>query len=313
MSAPSGLLIVDKPAGPTSHDVVTRVRRTLREQRVGHTGTLDPAASGVLPVVVGIATRLARYLSGATKEYRASIRLGIATDTYDAEGTVTSRHDGPFPGRDEVEEVLKGFRGSFVQYPPAYSAKKIDGERSHRLARKAAAARTPLERPEAVEVTALRCDLASVTGSLVELDVECSAGFYVRSLAHDLGECLGVGGHLEALRRTRSGEWSLADATPLAEIDGRRDAALAALVPLRRMLTALPALQLTSEGVRLTQHGRRLGPESSASGWPPAQPAATIDRPLRLLDPEGELIALGRTDTGTGEIHPFVVLTSGVM
>src|SRR5215468_10798816 len=131
-----GLLIVDKPVGPTSHDVVARVRRILRERRIGHTGTLDPMASGVLPLVIGKATRLAQFLNVDTKRYDATIRLGFATDTYDAVGRQTTEmHEGPMPIRDRIEEALAAFRGTFTQQPPAFSAKKIDGERSYRLAR----------------------------------------------------------------------------------------------------------------------------------------------------------------------------------
>src|SRR5437762_10622266 len=131
-----GLLVIDKPAGPTSHDVVVRIRRVLGERRVGHTGTLDPAATGVLPLVLGRATRLARFLSAGEKSYEAVVRLGIATDTQDAEGVATgAAHAGPFPARQAIDSALDAFRGTFLQQPPAYSAKKIDGRRSYRLAR----------------------------------------------------------------------------------------------------------------------------------------------------------------------------------
>src|SRR5665213_2557754 len=195
-----GLLIIDKPAGPTSHDVVARMRRVLGERRIGHTGTLDPGASGVLPLVIGRATRLAKFLSGGRKTYEAIVRFGVATDTYDADGTqVGARSTEPPPSHDAIERALDDFRGTFTQQPPAYSAKKIDGERSYKAAR---ADRPTL--PDPVSVTVHRLEFVRLDGDEATLRVDCSAGFYVRSLAHDLGIRLGVGAHLSALRRTVS-------------------------------------------------------------------------------------------------------------
>ncbi|MGE0703859.1 MAG: tRNA pseudouridine(55) synthase TruB [Vicinamibacterales bacterium] len=304
-----GLLVIDKPAGPTSHDVVARVRRTLGEKRVGHTGTLDPAASGVLPLVVGRATRLAQFLSGSEKEYRAVIRLGVSTDTYDGAGAVTMRHRGALPPREAVEQALDSFQGPIVQIPPAFSAKKIDGKRSHRLARRATAANAIVERPAAVEVTAHRLTLVAFEADRLEIDIECSAGFYVRSLAHDLGERLGTGAHLESLRRTRSGDLTIETAVPLAHVDGDAAAARAALIPLRRMLVSLPAVRLTAEGADAARHGRMLGRKATQSDWPALTPAGSAAPPIRLLDPDDELLGLARWTGETGaELHPFVVL-----
>jgi tRNA pseudouridine55 synthase len=309
-----GLLVIDKPVGPTSHDVVARLRRTLEEKRVGHTGTLDPAATGVLPLVVGRATRLARFLSSAVKGYRATVRLGVSTDTYDATGIEQSRHEGPLPDRAAIERALDAFRGPFLQTPPAYSAKKVDGERSHRIARRASANQGTAERPDAAGVTTSRIAIVGLDGSRLDLDLECSAGFYVRSLAHDLGERLGVGAHLEALRRTRSGDLTLADAVPLAAVDGRRDLAVAAMIPMRRMLPALPAVLLTADGVRLARHGRVLAPGAGlATPRPGSGAGADVPACVRLIDPEGELVGLGRPAGVAGEWHPFVVLASDLM
>ncbi len=304
-----GLLVIDKPAGPTSHDVVARMRRTLQEKRIGHTGTLDPAASGVLPLVVGRATRLARFLSGATKAYRATIRLGVSTDTYDAEGTTQATHVGPLPDRTEIDRVLEQFRGRHLQQPPAYSAKKIAGERSHRLARRAMGAAAAAAVPPAVKVTAFRIDVIGLEGSRLDLEVECSAGFYVRALAHDMGERLGVGAHLEALRRTRSGDLTLDDAHPLAALEGHRQAAAAAIVPPRQMLTFLPAMHLDAEAAKLARQGR-LVPAPPSLRPPEGAPADA--QPIRLFDPEGELVGLGRV-MAPGRVHAFVVLASDLM
>ena len=200
--ARGGVLVLDKPPGPTSHDCVAAVRRKFRGSKVGHTGTLDPFATGVLPIVVGRATRLARYLSGTEKEYDALIRLGRATDTHDATGTVVfEAPDGlAIPDSDAVATVLDGYRGTWMQTPPAFSAKLAGGVRAYEQARRG----RPVElAPVAVTVSAL--ELLSVAGPLVRLRLVSSAGFYVRSLAHDIGVKLGTGATLEGLRRLRSG------------------------------------------------------------------------------------------------------------
>src|SRR5258705_7081862 len=190
-----GLLIVDKPAGPSSHDVVARVRRALGERRIGHTGTLDPAATGVLALVLGRATRLAQFLSGSDKPYEAVVRLGFSTDTADAQGRATGGAiDAALPGREAIDAALDTFRGTFLQQPPAFSAKKIDGKRSHKLARahrknfqqlRADSGPASLRLPQPATVTATAIDIVALDGDTVTLRVDCSAGFYVRSLAHD--------------------------------------------------------------------------------------------------------------------------------
>jgi tRNA pseudouridine55 synthase len=304
-----GLLVLDKPVGPTSHDVVARVRRLLAEPRVGHTGTLDPGASGVLPLVIGRATRLARFLSGADKSYEATIQLGTATDSWDSDGRPTGLAcAGPFPDRKTIEHALDRFRGTFLQQPPAYSAKRIAGTRSHRLARAAASDATSVPiLPAPVEVTVSALKLLEVDGARVTIRVDCSAGFYVRGLAHDLGEQLGTGAHLAGLRRVRSGEVTIADATPLAILERDADAARAAIVPLRQILPGLPGLRLTREGVRRAGHGLDVGLAHVEAGLDAgAFPAGA--RALRLLDQDGDLIAVGEPVEESGLLHPAVVL-----
>ena len=326
-----GLLVIDKPPGPTSHDVVARMRRVLGERRIGHTGTLDPAASGVLPLVLGRATRLARFLSARDKSYHAVIRLGVATDTYDAGGQVSGPlYAGAWPSRDEIDRALEVFRGTFLQQPPAFSAKKIDGTRSHTLARAARNARLaprppsvpdPLERvdrrslPAAVAVTANSIDIVSVEGDCLTLRVACSAGFYVRSLAHDVGERLGVGAHLTTLRRTRSGDCSLDDALALDAAERDRGAAGAAVIPLERMLQSLRAVVLTEQGAQHAVHGRDLGPADLLGGAPTPPGAAPIahvaistPRWVRLIDARGQLVGLAEPAAAPGLLHPSVVL-----
>jgi tRNA pseudouridine55 synthase len=329
-----GLLIVDKPAGPTSHDVVARVRRALGVRRIGHTGTLDPAATGVLPLVLGRATRLARFLSASDKAYEAVVRLGVATDTNDAEGRAAGQsHQGPLPSREVIDRALDAFRGTFLQQPPAYSAKKIDGQRSYRIARASARAegdqllctgdgvpppsRTDADAspetarhgrgrpslPAPVSVTTKAIDLIAVDGDRVTLRVECSAGFYVRALAHDLGERLGIGAHLLSLRRTRSGDITLDQGLTLDAIERDPACGVRAIIPLSRMLPGLLSVILTSEGVRHAVHGRDLGPGDTEKGVQGPYPFF-----VRLIDPAGDLVAIAAPKGALGLLHPAVVL-----
>jgi tRNA pseudouridine55 synthase len=317
-----GLLVIDKPAGPTSHDVVARVRRALCESRVGHTGTLDPAATGVLPLVIGRATRLARFLNASDKVYEAVLRLGVTTDTYDGQGTPTrAPHSGPWPSRDAIDDAVDAFRGSFLQQPPAFSAKKIGGIRSYVLARAGACSPANRERagqrepgcdaaiiegsrplPKPVPVTAHRLEVVAVDGDRVTLRVECSAGFYVRSLAHEVGERLGTGAHLAALRRMRSGLVDLSQAVALDVVERDPHAARAAVVPLADMLPSLNAVVLTEQGVRRLMHGRDLGQGDTEADVIP------VGLSLRLLDKAGHLIGIGEPSETPGLLHPSVVL-----
>lgn len=311
----NGLLIVDKPSGPSSHDVVARVRRVLGERRIGHTGTLDPAASGVLPLLIGKATRLAQFMVSGSKAYDAVVRLGISTTTFDAEGTpVGEAHSGPLPDRDAIDRALESFRGAFLQQPPAYSAKKVGGQPSYKRARRAerdkaagtATAEMPMPVPVSVTVHDIR--LAAVEEALVHFAVECSAGFYVRVLAHDLGQRLGTGGHLAALRRTRSGDWMLSQAVPLASLEsaeGGRQAAEAAIIPMEQLLPSLPVVVLTPDGLRRTVNGCEIGPADSLSGF-----VEVADRSgdVRLVSSGGALVGIARPGRMPGSLHPLVVL-----
>lgn len=321
-----GLLVVDKPSGPTSHDIVARLRRLLQEKRVGHTGTLDPMASGVLPLLIGRATRLARFLSATEKRYEATVRLGLSTDTYDALGQPAGiAYAGPLPDDSAIERALDAFRGTFMQQPPAFSAKKVGGRRSYRLAR--ARSRGRVEGQEIVDalpgttdpdagsepllpapatVTTTWLELVSVEHEFVRLRLACSSGFYVRSLAYDLGQALGTGGHLAALRRTATSGVTLTDAISLAELmdEGGRQRADAAHIPLERMLLGLPRVDLTTLGTERVAKGRDLGPaETLGSGA-----AVAGNGPFRLFGPGGHLLAIGERSSDQGFLHPSVVL-----
>jgi tRNA pseudouridine55 synthase len=319
-----GLLVIDKPAGPTSHDVVARMRRVLRERRIGHTGTLDPAATGVLPLVIGRATRLARFLSAGDKSYLATIRLGVRTDTADATGQpIGERYTGPMPSRRSVDAALDAFRGMFVQQPPAFSAKRIAGTRSYRLARAAArrqggkSGRAPESAlPAPVMVNADTLNLIAMEGDTLALELRCSAGFYVRSLARDLGEQLGTGAHLAALRRTRSGDAGLDQAIGLDEAERAPARAAAAVIPLGRLLPHLPSIVLTEEGVIDTVHGRMLRGGTLCSANPGSSDVGALAQHLRsgesgfvrLFGPTGELVGIAVPGEAPGSLRPAVVL-----
>jgi tRNA pseudouridine55 synthase len=274
-----GVLVVDKPEGPTSHDVVDAVRRALGVRRVGHTGTLDPFATGVLPVCVGKATRLAQFLGGGDKTYRATVRLGFATTTDDRMGEALGPPRTVTLDRGAVEAALASLRVRTEQLPPVYSAKHVGGRRAHELAREG---RDVPRQPVAVTIHAL--DLLEWRGDELVFDVRCSPGTYVRALARDLGEALGVGGHLTALRRTASGDFGLDQAVTLELVE--REGAQR-LVPLSRLLPALPVVRVGREGRAALTHGRDLD-ATLVLGEFPADPAPR----LRVLDEEGALVAL---------------------
>ena len=301
--AVDGVLVVDKPAGPTSHDVVDRVRRALLTRRVGHTGTLDPFATGVLPLCVGRATRLARFLAGGEKEYLATVRLGFATTTDDVTGEPTGAPVRVDVTPERLAAALAGLVGTFDQIPPAFSAKHAGGRRLYELAR-----RGETVPRAAASVTVHGIDLLARTSDSVEIAVRCSAGTYVRALARDLGERLETGAHLTSLRRIRSGAFSLSQAVSGDDLAG----ASGRMIPLPELLLDLPAVRVAAPGRRLVGHGRELGRGDVVLGFP----EGPVER-VRILDESGALIALAVTrglDPGPSPLprvpalHPDVVL-----
>jgi tRNA pseudouridine55 synthase len=295
-----GVLVVDKPSGPTSHDVVTRVRAALDERRIGHTGTLDPLATGVLPLVIGRATRLAQFLSGSDKTYEATVRLGLVTDTYDVAGRVVSQQqvDPSAIDPESVERALDAIRGSRLQAPPPYSAKKIGGARAYDLARRA----QPVAL-DPVPVTIHDLRLNGIESDSLHLTVTASAGFYVRTLAHEVGAALGTGGCLAALRRTRSGDYDLATAIPLEDVVRNPPLAAGRLIPLDRLLPALPHARLTPSGCHRALHGAAIRLEDLA------EPRERLSGEFaRLLDADGHLRAIARSSRDGSALHPLVVL-----
>ncbi len=291
---PDGLLVVDKPAGPTSHDVVDAVRRAYRLRRVGHTGTLDPFATGVLPVCLGRATRLARFLTGHDKAYRATVRLGFATDTDDLTGRRLGEALPVGASLADVDAAARRFLGRQEQLPPAFSAKQVGGQRLYARARRGES----VER-RAAWVSFHAIEVVSYEPPDMVLDVACSAGAYVRALARDLGAALGTGGHLAALRRTRSGPFDLSQAVGLADLDGdpRR------LVPLAELLPDLPAVRLEGRQAEAVRHGRAL-PKALIANDLELEPEGRV----RLLDEAGELLALAVLRLPEGLLQPDIVL-----
>ena len=306
-----GVLVVDKPAGLTSHDVVARVRRALGIRRIGHLGTLDPMATGVLPLVVGRATRLAALLAPARKTYDGVMRLGVVTDTYDATGTVTAdirdrmAEGNPAPPTaDAVARAAAAFTGTFPQQPPPYSAKKVRGVRAYRLARR----QRPVA-PEPVTVTVHAIDILEVTPTHVRCRVTCDAGFYMRALAHDLGAALGCGGCLTSLRRERNGAFDLSSALLFTDLD--QPAALIAkrLVPIGDLLPEAPRLILTSRGAKRARHGNDLTAAdvvSSDREWT-GTPLPADEALAWLYDGDGALLAVARSNAAR-VLHPTIVL-----
>jgi len=247
-----GVLLIDKDAGPTSHDVVDGVRKILKMRKVGHTGTLDPAATGVLPIVLGKGTKLSRYLTGTSKSYRGTITLGITTDTLDAEGETLAEKPVEV---DEagVHAALEQFRGAIEQIPPMYSAKKHEGKRLYQLARKG------VEVPrDPKPVTIYELTLVEVNLPELVVDVTCSAGTYIRVLAADLGESLGCGAHLSALRRTSVGNFALEQAITLDQLADDVEAVTERLIPLSEALGELPRIDVSPALVTAIGNGYQL-------------------------------------------------------
>ena len=277
----TGILVVDKPGGLTSHDVVSAVRRALGIRKVGHLGTLDPMATGVLPIVVGKATRLARYLPTSPKEYVGDIGLGWETTTGDREGEPLEPRSLDVT-REEVEEAMRALEGDLLQTPPAFSAKKVGGVASYALARAG--------RPQTLEPAAVRVESFELTrfaADAVGFRVVCSTGTYVRSLAVDLGRRLGTGAHLTSLRRLRAGAFRIEDAVRLG------DAAEARLLPPQAPLAGMASLVVDADGEEQIRHGRPVPAETEAS-------------PLCIFNKNGHLIAMAKAEKGWA--HPQVVL-----
>jgi len=290
-----GVLVIDKPAGWTSHDVVARLRGWLGERHIGHAGTLDPAATGVLPVAVGDATKVLEYLSEASKTYVAEITIGVETDTYDGEGRVV-RVDRTPVTREAIEQALAEFRGTIEQVPPMYSAVKVEGRRLYELARAGEERKRPARRVTIHELHLLNWD-----GTTATVCVDCSKGTYIRSLAHDLGAKLGTGAHLSNLVRLRTGPFTLEDAWTLAELTAISRDDLPEMWPILALhpdaaVGDRPAILLDAERARMWRQGQRIhGPGEDVG-------------PVRVFAMDGEWLGIGRFDAKRGGWQPLKVV-----
>jgi len=275
-----GVLNIDKPAGMTSHDVVQAVRKKFNISKVGHFGTLDPIATGVLPIAVGKATRIAQFIPSSPKEYEGEIRFGFATNTYDREGIPISE-ERPLEGN--VEDAIRSLTGILDQFPPPFSAKKIGGVPAHKLARKN---RVVEMRSARVEIREF--EIVAIHPPLMEFRVVCSPGTYIRSLAHDLGQRLGCGAHLTALRRTRSGEFRIEDALHLNHVSSGD------LIPMECLLEFMPRLEVSESDEAKVLHGNQIRGEADAQF-------------ARIFNKKGEFLAVASIESGW--VRPRLVLT----
>jgi tRNA pseudouridine55 synthase len=291
-----GVIVVDKQEGWTSHDVVNKLRRMAQTRKVGHLGTLDPIATGVLPLVVGRATRLAQFYTRNDKVYDAIVRFGYSTDSYDRSGAPTSPEAQPEISREELEDLLPRFVGEIRQVPPPVSAKKVAGMRAYKLARK----NVPMEL-EPVTVNVYSMQLKEVSGSEARIVVHCSAGTYVRSLAHELGKLLGCGGHLRDLRRTASGDFGEEHAKTLEQLQAlaAEDRLEEALIPAARLLPEFPSVYVDETATAQIRQGRNF----PVSAFRVKQGS----RYVKALTRQGDLVAIGEAKL-PNLYHPVVVL-----
>ncbi len=299
-----GLIVIDKPAGITSHDVVARVRRILKTKRVGHTGTLDPFATGVMVILVGQATRLAQFLDKDEKEYEAVVRFGFETDTGDGTGVRTlecgmrSEELSELLGKVDWDDVLGKFRGEIDQVPPMYSAKKVEGKKLYELARSGQTIERTPQRVNVFQLEVLHEGTLRTPHSALRIRIVCSAGTYIRTLAEDIGRSVGVGAHLEELRRTRAGRFAISRAVTLEELEGF-DAPASALVPMHEAVEHLPEITLNSDRAAKTKNGlsSRVVDALFADG-----------ETVRMAGPDGELLAIGEYSEEEKSVQPKVVL-----
>lgn len=279
---PSGILLIDKHAGATSHDIVYKVRRALHTKRVGHTGTLDPMATGVLVVLVGRAAKACEYVSHDRKVYRATLRLGLTTDTEDVTGTVLTTSD-TLPTSEQVAEVCRRFVGKIQQIPPMYSALKVDGQKLCDLARKG----VEVERAaREIEIFSLSCEPTDTASDYI-LTVDCSGGTYIRTLCADIGAALGCGGAMATLQRVQTGGFALADCMTTAELEAMDDAKrLSRLLPVEVLFSDLPAVSLPDFYKRLCRNGCEIYQSKIHT-------SLALGTRVRICDAQGHFFALG--------------------
>ena len=296
----SGFLVVDKPRDWTSSDVVRKLKGAFRlgkrRVKIGHGGTLDPMATGVLPICIGAATRFSRYLLDGDKTYRATVTFGVATDTYDADGEVVSTADAGGVSIAELEQAILGYIGEIEQVPPIYSAIKVGGRRMYSVARAGGTAELPSRRVKVDAIDILKWEVPEL-----EVEITCGKGFYVRSFAHDLGADLGCGAHLTALRRTRAGVFAGRDALTLETLIGMAadDAWSAELHAIDSVLGHLPRVDLCAKDSAAFRHGRQVD-----------SPVCEFAGDVRVYGFGGRLLGVGRRLGSAGTVAPSVVIAS---
>jgi tRNA pseudouridine55 synthase len=308
-----GLILIRKSEGCTSHDIVQSVRRLLRHKKVGHFGTLDPMATGLMLIALGKATRLFPFFSKLDKEYTGRITLGLATDTYDATGTPTTPECDVFPDEDKLCAGLQKFQGRLTQIPPLFSAKKYKGQPLYKLAR----ANKPVSLSPS-EVTVYSFQLLGYSPPHIDFFIKCSTGTYIRSLAHDLGLDLGCHAYLSRLERTRVGDFDLQDAHSLEEIEAQvlTDSISKLVFPIEDLLPQFPKLILKDSAVAVARNGSPLFPEHVLKLVPAEKTAISSNDEdpgiYRVFDPTGKLLAFARREHQGSGLHPFLVIDTSV-
>jgi tRNA pseudouridine55 synthase len=280
-----GILIIDKPLDWTSHDVVGKLRKLLRTKRIGHTGTLDPFATGVLIMLVGKATRLAQFLDKDVKEYEAVIQFGFETDTGDLTGTQTAKGTKNNVSAEEIEQVLPDFRGEISQVPPMYSAKKVDGKKLYELARKG----IEIER-KPVNITIYKLEFLETDGETANIRVACSAGTYIRTLAEDIGRKLEICGHLTSLRRIKAGKFDISQAVKIEEADNTP------LISMNDAVSHLSEIQISAAEIIDLSHGKKIFRELNIE-----------NTAVRITDEADNLLAIGHYEKAENSIQPKIV------
>lgn len=312
MTARDGILLVHKPLHLTSHDVVDSIRELLKTKKVGHFGTLDPLATGLLLIAVGKATRLFPFFSKHDKTYRGRIRLGFSTDTFDTEGKPMSSESKSYPDQIKLEQAMRSFLGKIDQIPPPYSAKKHRGRPMYAYARQNKQIKT-----QPIRVVIHSFQLLAYEPPHIDVDVHCSSGTYIRSLAHDLGQALGCGAHLARLERTAIGSFSIDKSYRLEDLKTlvQKNNYEAFLIPLESLLPEMSKIILKESGQILAQNGNMIFAENIQKAVPPdkfSSYAQSEDQTYRLFSPEGSLIAFARKDPDGNGLHPFLVIDTVV-
>ncbi|MBD3413738.1 MAG: tRNA pseudouridine(55) synthase TruB [Candidatus Aminicenantes bacterium] len=304
------MLLVNKPKKKTSHDIVNSIRNALNQKKVGHFGTLDPMATGLMIIGVGRATKLFPFYAKMTKVYNGQMELGYSTDTYDAEGNPTSEKSKAFPSEQRVREIIKTFEGDVNQIPPPYSAKKFKGKPLYKHARENNPIQLP---PQKVKIFYLK--LRNYHPPFIEFVTKCSSGTYIRSLAHEIGKKAGCGGHLSALERTEIASFRIKDSFSLEEISSlaQQNRTQDFLLPLEKLLPQFPKIVLSETGALRARNGASIKPDDIANIFFDTSRSKTDNalkmKPVfRLFDPQGKLIALARRREEQGRLFPFTVI-----